>query len=269
MFAIIQNNLIALLVPTGTAFEWDGISYPQNWCNLSNPEEKAAIGMVDVIYGVPANDQYYWVGQDEPVYKDGVVVINYTAKAKDLAPSLTSALAALSTTAWTILSPSDWMVTKAVETSTLIPPAWNTWRAQIRLQAQNQREAINACTTIAQLAALPPVVWELDPDLALTVPSTPVIVSLNPNVGGFVPIINVANNGGSPITAVYYEIYKSQDPRVQTQGNRTVSGAGPSYTFNLPVNSLTLQGVPLDIVVRAVNSVGQSSSSQPVTGQTK
>lgn len=164
MFAIISNGVIALLVPAGTAFEWDGISYPQNWLNLSSPEEKAEIGMVDVIYGTPADDQYYWVSQDEPVYKDGVVVINYTAKAKDLAPSLTSALDALSAAAWSILSPSDWMVTKAFETSTPIPAAWNIWRAQIRLQAKNQRDAINACTTIAQLAALPAVEWAHDPD---------------------------------------------------------------------------------------------------------
>jgi hypothetical protein len=80
MFAIISNGLIALLVPAGTAFEWDDIQYPANWCNLSTPDQKAAIGMVDVIYGAQPNDQFYWVTQNAPVYADGVVTINYTAK---------------------------------------------------------------------------------------------------------------------------------------------------------------------------------------------
>jgi len=75
MFAIISNGIIAMFVPAGTAFEWDGIQYPQNWCNLSSPEEKAAIGMVDVVYGQYPNDQYYWISQDAPIYKDGVVTI--------------------------------------------------------------------------------------------------------------------------------------------------------------------------------------------------
>ena len=92
MFAIISNGVIALLVPAGTAFEWDSIQYPANWCNLSSPEEKAAIGMVDVVYGTPANDQYYWVSQDAPVYNGTVVEINYTATPKDLAQCQTSAV---------------------------------------------------------------------------------------------------------------------------------------------------------------------------------
>lgn len=164
MFAIISNGVIALLVPAGTAFEWDGISYPQNWCNLSSPEEKAAIGMVDVIYGTSANDQYYWVSQDAPVYNGTVVEINYTATPKDLAQCQTQAVDATNAAAYSILQPSDWMVVKAIETGGTVAPAWNTWRQTIRTQASDYITAINACTTVAQLAALPPVQWANDPD---------------------------------------------------------------------------------------------------------
>ena len=164
MFAIISNGIIALLVPAGTAFEWDSVQYPANWCNLSSPEEKAAIGMVDVVYGTPANDQYYWVSQDAPVYTGTVVEINYTATPKDLAQCQTNAVNAVQAQAYSILLPSDWMVVKAIETSGTVTPAWNTWRQEIRTQAAAQVAAITACTTVDQLAALPPVAWAHDPN---------------------------------------------------------------------------------------------------------
>jgi hypothetical protein len=164
MFALIENNLIAMLVPAGTAFTWQGLQYAANWCNLSTPEEKAAIGMVDVIYGTPANDQYYWISQDAPVYKDGVVVIDYTATPKDLAQCQSNAVNATNAAAYSILLPTDWMVVKAVETGGTVDPAWNTWRQEIRTQAGDYVVAINACTTVAQLAALPSVQWAHDPN---------------------------------------------------------------------------------------------------------
>ena len=164
MFAIISNGVIALLVPAGTAFEWDGIQYPQNWCNLSSPEEKAAIGMVDVVYGQYPNDQYYWISQDAPVYNGTVVEINYTATPKDLAQCQTNAVDATNAAAYSILQPSDWMVVKAIETGGTVAPAWNTWRQTIRTQAADYVALITACTTVDQLAALPSVQWANDPN---------------------------------------------------------------------------------------------------------
>ena len=164
MFAIISNGLIALLVPAGTAFEWDGLQYAANWCNLSSPEEKAAIGMVDVIYGTPANDQYYWISQDAPVYNGTVVEINYTATPKDLFECQMQAVNSLNATAWSILNPTDWMVTKATETRSAVPTNWNDWREAIRLQAKQQRLAIEATKSVDELAALPPVAWAHDPN---------------------------------------------------------------------------------------------------------
>lgn len=174
MFAIIQNSVIALLVPAGTAFEWDSINYPANWCNLSSPEEKAAIGMVDVIYGTPANDQYYWISQDAPVYNGTVVEINYTATPKDLFDCQMQAVTAVQAQAYSILQPSDWMVVKGYETKSAISPAWNTWREDIRTQCRAQVIAIEATKTVDQLAALPPVQWEPDPNQPVT-PTTPTV----------------------------------------------------------------------------------------------
>jgi hypothetical protein len=168
MFAIISNGVIALLIPAGTAFEWDGLQYAQNWCNLSSPEEKAAIGMVDVVYGQYPSDVYYWISQDAPVYTGTVVEINYTASPKDLFECQMQAVNATNAAAYSILLPTDWMVVKAIETSGTVAPAWNTWRQEIRTQAGTQVAAINACTTVDQLAALPPVQWANDPNQPAT-----------------------------------------------------------------------------------------------------
>ena len=164
MFAIISNGVIALLVPAGTAFEWDSIQYPANWCNLSTPEEKAAIGMVDVVYGAQPSDVYYWISQDAPVYTGTVVAINYTATPKDLFECQSNAVNATNAAAYSILLPTDWMVVKAVETGGTVAPAWNTWRQTIRTQAADYVAVISACTTVAQLAALPSVQWAHDPN---------------------------------------------------------------------------------------------------------
>lgn len=164
MFAIISNGIIAMFVPAGTAFEWDGIQYPQNWCNLSSPEEKAAIGMVDVVYGQYPNDQYYWVSQDAPDYKDGVVTIDYTATPKDLFECQMQAVNAVQAQAYSILLPSDWRVVKGYETKSAIPMDWNTWRQEIRTQCDAQIIAIEATKTVDELAALPAVDWAHDPN---------------------------------------------------------------------------------------------------------
>jgi len=164
MFAIISNGDIALFVPTNTAFEWDSIQYPANWCNLSSPEEKAAIGMVDVIYGQYPNDQYYWVSQNEPIYANGVVTINYTTTPKNLDACKTNLINLTNTTAYTLLLPSDWMVVKSFETGQTMNTDWSVWRQTIRNQAGDYITSVKLCKTINELELLPPVIWEKDPN---------------------------------------------------------------------------------------------------------
>jgi hypothetical protein len=167
MFAIVQNGIIMLLVQPGVAFEWDDVFYPSNWCNLSTPEEKAAIGMVDVVYGQQANSTYYWVSQDEPVYnaETNQVDINFTSTPKDLAGVKSNSVSQINSTAYSILLPTDWMVVKAIETSTTVPAAWNTWRESIRTTAQTAINAINAATDVAGVETIMQnLIWPKDPD---------------------------------------------------------------------------------------------------------
>jgi hypothetical protein len=164
MFAYVLDDTFQYFIPTGTAFEIDGVQYPANWLNLSTPEEKAAAGIVDVVYGPYPNDQYYWVTQDAPAYANGVVTVNYTATPKDLEPLKSQAVTSVQQQAYTILLPSDWRVVKGYETKTEIPTDWNAWRQEIRIQSDAQVDAITACQNVAELAALPSVQWANDPN---------------------------------------------------------------------------------------------------------
>jgi hypothetical protein len=98
------------------------------------------------------------------VYNGTVVEINYTATPKDLFECQMQAVNAVQAQAYSILLPSDWRVVKGYETKSAIPMDWNTWRQDIRTQCDAQIIAINGCTTVAELAALPSVVWAHDPN---------------------------------------------------------------------------------------------------------
>jgi len=167
MFAIVQDGIIMLLVQAGTAFTWNGVEYPANWCNLSSPADKAAIGMVNVVYGAQDNDQYYWVTQQDPVYnaQTNQVDINFTSTPKDLTSVKGSSINQINSTAYSILLPTDWMVVKAVETSTTVSPVWNTWRQSIRTTAASAVSAVEGATNVDEVAAvMSNINWPKSPD---------------------------------------------------------------------------------------------------------
>jgi len=151
-------------IQEGTAFTIGGIQYAANWLNLSSPADKAAIGLEEVIAtNSPANDKFYWVSDS----LNGAS-LTYTNTPKEVDTSKANEVSATNATAYSILLPSDWMATKAFETGTTVATEWATWRASIRTTAATQVAAINACTTIEQLAALPNADWAKDPSAPVT-----------------------------------------------------------------------------------------------------
>lgn len=166
MFAIVQDGIIIMFVQAGNSWEYQGIQYPPQWIAQSTPEQRAAIGLVDVVYGPQANQQYYWVTASEPVYdsQTNTVNITFTATPKNLDQLKTQQTSQINQTAYTILLPSDWMVVKAVETQGTVAPDWNTWRQSIRTTADISRVAVMSCTSVDELANLPAINWPPSPD---------------------------------------------------------------------------------------------------------
>jgi hypothetical protein len=164
MFAIIKDNAIEQLIPNGNQFTIGDIQYPSNWYQLSTQEERIALGAVDVVYGTRPDDKYYWVTESAPVIANGVVEINYTSTSKDLENLKKIAITQVNSQAFSLLSPTDYMSIKALETSTQMADAWKIWRESIRTSALNAKTAINASTNIDGLIAASKVAWANDPD---------------------------------------------------------------------------------------------------------
>ena len=166
MFALVQNGIIEFLIQAGVPFSWNGVDYPGNWIQLSTPEERASIGICDVIYGSQPSDQYYWITQEAPVYnaQTNQVEINFTSTPKNLTDVKANAFNQVNQTAYSILFPTDWMVVKSVETSTPINPDWNTWRASIRATADSTRTAVTAAADVnAVQQIMSSIVWAKSP----------------------------------------------------------------------------------------------------------
>ena len=171
MFYCTQNQQY---IQEGTAFEINGVQYPQNWLNLSTPEEKTALGLEEVIAtNQPANQTYYWVSETL-----SEATLTYTNTPKDLTQVKTTAIAQVNQTAYTILLPSDWMVVKAVETSTKVATGWDSYRQSVRTTAASTVSGIEGATDVDGVASvMGAIVWPKNPDkvaLEATQVETPV-----------------------------------------------------------------------------------------------
>ena len=145
----------------GCQFTVDGTVYPSNWLNQSTPEQKAALGLEEVIAtNSPYNPVYYWTG--ETLFE---ATLTYTGTPKDLTEVKSNALSQINASAYSLLFPTDWMVVKAFETSTKVPTAWNTWRADVRTAAAGYTSQIEATADVDAVATvMSSLVWPKDPD---------------------------------------------------------------------------------------------------------
>jgi hypothetical protein len=144
----------------GQSFEIDGTSYPANWLNCSTPQEKEALGLVEVTdSNQPEDDRFYWVSAT----LNGAVR-TYTNTPKDLAALKTQWVSQTRQTAYSLLLPSDWMVVKAMETQIPVPAEWNTYRAAVRTACTNAVAAINVASDVPTLQSAVQVAWPKNPD---------------------------------------------------------------------------------------------------------
>ena len=139
----------------------DGTQYPANWLRRASAEDKAAVGITEVADPEPYDQRFYWgVGSpkaladvnkvdesNNPVLDaDGNQVVIKGLKSVWLAKQKEIAA--------TLLAPTDWYVTRKVETDVAVPSTVSTYRASIRTTCGTRETEINACTTTDQLAAL-------------------------------------------------------------------------------------------------------------------
>ena len=148
-------------ITEGTSFSIDGTSYPSNWLNMTSPEDKAALGLVEVTdANNPEDDRFYWVS-------DTLVgaVRTYLNTPKDLDGLKATWAAQIRATAYSMLVTTDYMDSRKVNDPEYVPSAdWITWRASIRTASSEAVTAINESTDIPALKAAVQVTWPTDPN---------------------------------------------------------------------------------------------------------
>lgn len=167
-----------------TQFTLGGITYPQQWLAQATPEQKAAIGLEEVVVtGSRADDRFYWVSENligaslsytntpkllddrEEVDENGqpmyVKVLDNSDPLKPVMVDSTERLvtkglksthkAMIDAQVYSTLQPSDWMAARAFETGTEVDATWKTWRASVRATATAVKADIDAATSVADL----------------------------------------------------------------------------------------------------------------------
>jgi hypothetical protein len=72
------------LMTASQGFTLDGVQYPADWLRRADAASRAALGFLDVHTEAKPDDKFHWVTQADPVVRDGVAVVGYTAFPKDV-----------------------------------------------------------------------------------------------------------------------------------------------------------------------------------------
>ena len=114
-----------------------GVQYPANWLRLSSPEEREAIGITEEPDPIQVDQRFYW---DTGIPKDHAQLVEqWVGQVKQTAGSL--------------LSQTDWYITRASETGLAAPQSVLTRRTEVRALS-NQKEAfLETTATTDELAA--------------------------------------------------------------------------------------------------------------------
>lgn len=126
------------IAPDAPFTDANGTQYPANWIRLSSDEEKAAIGVEWVAEPEPFDDRFYWSA----------------GHAKDLDACKAVLIAQTKYNANAFLSATDWKVIRFIESAAPIGANVTAYREAVRTASNDHETAINACTTVEELAAL-------------------------------------------------------------------------------------------------------------------
>ena len=159
MWALIVDGSINRFFKVPTAFKHPttGMQYPRNWISLATDSERAAIGLIEVTYsGSYGDSDYYTNSESSPVYdaSAGTVVITKSKTAKDLTTLKTNKTKSIEDSANSLMSGTDWYVTRKSETSTAIPSTVTAYRTAVRLVCNSTKTALGNASDLAGVIAI-------------------------------------------------------------------------------------------------------------------
>lgn len=131
---LLNNNPLS----PDSAFTHNDIQYPANWLRLATSEERAAIGITEAADPERYDDRFYW-GVGNP---------------KDLVQLQAMLVDQIKQTAYTLLQPTDYKITRSVELNQPVFADVLAAREAIRTASNANEAAVLACTSVPELAAL-------------------------------------------------------------------------------------------------------------------
>jgi hypothetical protein len=131
---ILNEQPLALDVP----FTANDVSYPANWLRLASPEEREAVGITEVPDVDQTFDQRFYWGVGLP---------------KDHAQLVTQWVGQVKQTAGSLLSQTDWYITRFSETGQEAPQSVLNRRTEVRALSNLKEYFLEATASTDELAA--------------------------------------------------------------------------------------------------------------------
>jgi len=152
------------ILKVGKGFTDDnGFKHPYNWASAWTDADKTSWGVTfeadpDTSY----DDRFYWAKDIERILgdtlwvdDDGEAVNDPMTGSQGVTAGLkTNWIAQTKTTGNSLLTSTDWYVTRKAEASTAIPSAITTYRSAVRTATGTIETAINACNDLDDFKAL-------------------------------------------------------------------------------------------------------------------
>jgi len=129
-----------------TAFTHADIQYPANWLRHASADEKAAIGISEVVEQPRPDERFFWVTDNG----DGT----FSATPRDLAAKKAELIAQVKVAAGYLLALTDWKVIRFTESGIAVDEATLDYRESVRATSNKFEAEINACLDIPALSAL-------------------------------------------------------------------------------------------------------------------
>ena len=137
------------------AFTHNQISYPANWLRLATLEERNALGITESANPATYDQRFYW-GVDNPKQLNDQPAVDEDGN--DLGYTQTGLKtlwkATQSDICNSLLTPSDWRVTRAAELGQAVASAWLTYRGAVRSACNTRQTEINAAADVPALIEL-------------------------------------------------------------------------------------------------------------------
>ena len=118
------------------------LQYPATWLRTSTPEEKQALGIIEMADKTRPDDRFYWVDAEN----NGVP--------KDIDQLKAQWTQQIDQIAYSILQPTDWYVVRKMESNVAIPAEVSGLRSNVRTYANQAKVSIGNVTIVEELISV-------------------------------------------------------------------------------------------------------------------